>query len=142
MIYEIIATGFYLGRLPAPGTIGTLVGAGVAYLVSFNLWTVVVAGSVLFLVGLIATSEVIRMTGDPDPEQVIIDEVVGFVACFLLVEFTLYTLVVGFILFRVIDIFKPFPVNLLERVPGAFGVMLDDLVAGLMTSFLMFLLLQ
>ncbi|MDQ7082462.1 MAG: hypothetical protein Q9N34_05515 [Aquificota bacterium] len=60
MIYEIIATGFYLGRLPAPGTVGTILGAGVAYLVSFNLWTVVVAGAVLFLLGLISTAEVIR----------------------------------------------------------------------------------
>ncbi len=142
MLYEIIATGFYLGRLPAPGTLGTLLGVGVAYLVSFNLWTLVVSGTVLFVLGLLSTAEVIRRTGDPDPEQVVIDEVVGFLACFLLVEFSPKTAVGAFILFRVIDIFKPFPVNLFERVPGALGVMLDDLVAGLMTSFLLFLLLE
>ncbi|MDQ7082461.1 MAG: phosphatidylglycerophosphatase A [Aquificota bacterium] len=72
----------------------------------------------------------------------IIDEVVGFLACFLLVEFTLKTLIGAFVLFRVIDIFKPFPVNLFERIPGATGVMADDLAAGILTSFLLFLLLE
>jgi phosphatidylglycerophosphatase A len=142
MLYEIIATGFYLGRLPAPGTVGTLLGAGIAYLVSFNLWTIAGTGAVLFVLGLLSAEEVIRRTGDPDPEQVIIDEVVGFLACFVLVEFTPKTALVAFLLFRIIDIFKPFPVNLFDRIPGAVGVMLDDLAAGLMTSFLLFLLLE
>ncbi len=142
MIYEIIATVFYLGRLPAPGTVGTILGAGVAYLVSFNLWTVIGACAVLFLLGLISTAEVIRRTGNPDPEEVIIDEVVGFLACFIFIEFTIKTLIGAFILFRIIDIFKPFPVNLFDRIPGPVGVMVDDLVAGVLTSFILFLLLE
>ena len=142
MLYEIVATLFYLGKLPAPGTLGTLVGLGIAYIVSFNLWTLLVTIFSLFIVGLVATTEVIRRRGDPDPEEVILDEVVGFLTCFVLVELSPRTAVASFILFRVLDILKPFPINLFERFPGAFGVMLDDVAAGLMTSLLLFLLLQ
>ncbi len=142
MLYEIVATLFYLGKLPAPGTLGTLVGLGIAYIVSFNLWTLLVTIFSLFIVGLVATTEVVRRRGDPDPEEVILDEVVGFLTCFVLVELSPRTAVASFILFRVLDILKPFPINLFERFPGAFGVMLDDVAAGLMTSLLLFLLLQ
>ncbi len=142
MLYEIVATLFYLGKLPAPGTLGTLVGLGIAYIVSFNLWTLLVTIFSLFIVGLVATTEVIRRRGDPDPEEVILDEVVGFLTCFVLVELSPKTALASFILFRVLDILKPFPINLFERFPGAFGVMLDDVAAGLMTSLLLFLLLQ
>ncbi len=142
MLYEIVATLFYLGKLPAPGTLGTLVGLGIAYIVSFNLWTLLVTIFSLFIVGLVVTTEVIRRRGDPDPEEVILDEVVGFLTCFVLVELSPKTALASFILFRVLDILKPFPINLFERFPGAFGVMLDDVAAGLMTSLLLFLLLQ
>jgi len=142
MIYELIATGFFVGRLPAPGTLGTLWGVPIVYLVSFSPWTVLVALGVLFFLGLISSNEVIKMTGDSDPEEVIIDEVVGYVACFLFVEPTLKTYILAFLIFRILDIVKPFPVNLFEKLPGPYGVMMDDLIAGLMTSFILFLLLK
>ncbi len=142
MIQELIATGFFVGRLPAPGTLGTLWGIPIVYLVSFNPWTTVTTVVFLFIVGLIASNGVIRLTGEQDPEEVVIDEIVGYVACFIFIEPSLKTYLLAFLLFRVLDIFKPFPINLFERFHGAWGVMLDDLVAGLMTSFILFLLLK
>ncbi|NPA41115.1 MAG: phosphatidylglycerophosphatase A [Aquificae bacterium] len=142
MLHELIATGFYVGRLPAPGTLGTLLGIPLVYIVAFNWWTVLIALGVLFFIGLITSNEVIRITGEQDPEQVVIDEVVGYLACFLLIEPSLKAFILAFIIFRVLDIFKPFPINLFEKFPGAYGVMLDDLVAGLLTSFILFLLLK
>ncbi len=142
MFHEFIATGFYVGRLPAPGTLGTLWGVPLVYLVSFNPWTTLTATVLIFLVGLITSNEVIKMTGDSDPEEVVIDEVAGYVACFLFVEPSLKTYLLAFLLFRVIDIYKPFPVNLFEKIPGAWGVMLDDVVAGVITSFILLLLLK
>ncbi len=142
MIQELIATGFYVGRLPAPGTLGTLWGIPIVYLVSFNSWTTVTTVVFLFIVGLIASNGVIRLTGEQDPEEVVIDEIVGYIACFIFIEPSLKTYLLAFLLFRVLDIFKPFPINLFERFHGAWGVMLDDLVAGLMTSFILFLLLK
>ena len=142
MLHEFIATGAFVGRLPAPGTIGTLWGVPIVYLVSFNSWTILVAVAVLFVLGLISSNEVISLTGEQDPEEVVIDEIVGYVACFLFIEPTLKTYILAFLLFRVLDIFKPFPINLFERFHGAYGVMLDDLIAGVMTSFILFLLLK
>ena len=142
MIRELIATGLFVGRLPVPGTLGTLWGVPIVYLVSFSPWTILVALGVLFFLGLVSSNEVIRMTGDSDPEEVVIDEIVGYVACFIFVEPTLKTYLLAFLIFRVLDIVKPFPVNLFEKLPGPYGVMMDDLVAGLMTSFILFLLLK
>ncbi len=143
MIYELIATGFFVGRSPyAPGTLGTLVGVPIVYLVAFNPWTILASVVFLFVVGLISSNEVIKLTGEQDPKQVVIDEIAGYVSCFLLVEPTLKTYILAFLLFRLIDIVKPFPINLFERFQGAFGVMLDDLAAGLLTSFILFLLLK
>ncbi len=142
MIRELIATGFFVGRLPAPGTLGTLLGVPIVYLASFSSWTILTALAVLFFLGLISSNEVIRITGEEDPEEVVIDEIVGYVACFTFVEPTLKTYLLAFFIFRFLDIVKPFPVNLFEKLPGPYGVMMDDLVAGLMTSFILFLLLK
>ncbi len=140
---QLIATGFYVGRLGlAPGTLGTLIAVPILYLASFNLWTIVATMGVLFALGLIASNEVIRITGESDPEEVVIDEIVGYLACFVFVDPTLKTYILAFVIFRVLDIVKPFPINLFERLPGAYGVMMDDLIAGLMTSFILFLLLK
>ncbi len=143
MIHEFIATGFYIGKLRlVPGTLGTLLGIPIVYLASFNRWTILLALGVVFLIGLITSQEVIAASGEEDPEEVVIDEVAGYIACFLFIEPTLKSYLLALVLFRVIDIFKPFPVNLLERLPGAYGVMLDDVAAGVMTSLLLFLLLK
>ena len=143
MIHEFIATGFYIGKLRlVPGTLGTLLGMPIVYLASFNRWTILLALGVVFLIGLITSQEVIAASGEEDPEEVVIDEVAGYIACFLFIEPTLKSYLLALVLFRVIDIFKPFPVNLLERLPGAYGVMLDDVAAGVMTSLLLFLLLK
>ncbi len=140
---QLLATGFFIGRLGiAPGTLGTLIGIPILYLVSFNLWTILATAGVLFALGLIASNEIIRITGEKDPDEVVIDEIVGYLMCFVFIEPTLKNYILAFLLFRFIDIVKPFPVNLFERIPGAYGVMMDDLVAGIMTSFILFLLIR
>jgi len=142
-VLQLLATGFFIGRLGiAPGTLGTLIGIPILYLVSFNLWTILATAGVLFALGLIASNEIIRITGEKDPDEVVIDEIVGYLMCFVFIEPTLKNYILAFLLFRFIDIVKPFPVNLFERIPGAYGVMMDDLVAGIMTSFILFLLIR
>jgi phosphatidylglycerophosphatase A len=141
-VLQFLATGFFVGRLGiAPGTLGTLIAVPILYIVSFNVWTILATAGILFALGLIASNEIIRTTGEKDPEEVVIDEMVGYMMCFLFVDPTFKNYLIAFVLFRVLDIFKPFPINLFERLPGAYGVMMDDLVAGVMTSFLMLLLL-
>jgi len=68
VIHELIATGFYIGKLKlAPGTLGTLLGIPVVYLASFNRWTILLALGIVFLVGLIASQRVITASGEEDP---------------------------------------------------------------------------
>lgn len=142
MFRELIATGLLVGRLPAPGTLGTLLGIPVVYLVAFSPLTLLVALGLLFFLGLYSSKEMIKRTGDRDPEEVVIDEITGYVACFLFVEPVLKTYLLAFLIFRLLDIFKPFPIDLFEKLPGPYGVMVDDLIAGVLTSLVLFLLLK
>ncbi len=142
-MHEFIATGFYVGRIGfAPGTLGTLLGIPIVYLFSFNRWTLVIALIGVFLIGLTTSKYVIETKAQKDPEEVVIDEIAGYIACFLLVEPSFKTYVLAFCLFRAVDILKPFPVNLFEQLPREYGVMLDDIAAGILTSIVLFLLLK
>lgn len=141
MLAEFIATGFFVGRIPfAPGTLGTLVGIPLVLIFSTKK-LLLGAIVVLFILGWVSAQRVIQKKGNPDPEEVVIDEIVGYMASFLFVEPTYKTIVLAFILFRVIDVFKPFPVNLFEKFPGGLGVMADDLVGGVLTSLILFIIL-
>ena len=136
-----IAT-FGVGYLPLiPGTFGSLVGVGI-----FLLFTQVAAGSWLFALvlvsiliitfsGIWAATRTEVLAGRKDPGKVVVDEVAGqMIALSPLALLNLQSLtravIVSFILFRLFDIFKPYPANRLERLKGGFGIMCDDLVAG------------
>lgn len=141
MLAEFIATGFFVGKIPlAPGTLGTLLGIPLV-LILLTKKLLLGAIVVLFILGWVSAQRVIQKKGNPDPEEVVIDEIVGYMASFLFVEPTYKTIVLAFILFRVIDIFKPFPVSLFEKFPGALGVMADDLAGGVLTSLILFIIL-
>ncbi|MCS7277417.1 MAG: phosphatidylglycerophosphatase A [Aquificaceae bacterium] len=138
---EFIATGLYLGRFRyAPGTVGTLLGVPLVYLLVHKWWLNLLFAPLLYWLAVWSAQYMIELTSEKDPEEVVIDEVVGYFFSFLLVEPTLKTLVVGFITFRILDIFKPYPIKLFERLPGGHGVVADDAVAGLMNAFLLYFL--
>jgi phosphatidylglycerophosphatase A len=145
----MIATVFGLGRVPqAPGTFGSLAAIplawGLHFLGGFPLMAMVTVG--LFGMGLMATALYTAGGTDPDPSEVVIDEVVGMLIALWPLSLGLWWQgvpgdvfpwpgwVLGFAAFRFFDILKPPPVNWAERVPGAWGVMLDDVVAGLLAA--------
>ncbi|WP_448588340.1 phosphatidylglycerophosphatase A family protein [Thermocrinis sp.] len=143
MNWELVATGFYVGRIRyAPGTVGTLLGVPLAYLFGFKWWLVLLVGVSFYFLALKSVEYMIGITRERDPEEVVIDEVLGYLFCFLLVEPTLKALVLAFFLFRTLDILKPFPISLFERLPGAHGVIADDVVAGLLTGFILYIILS
>lgn len=138
---ELIATGFYLGRFRyAPGTVGTLLGIPLVYLLVYKWWLTLLFGLLLYGIALWSASYVMELTREEDPEEVVIDEVLGYFLSFLFVEPTLKAIFVGFITFRMLDIIKPYPINLFERLPGGHGVVADDAVAGLMNAVILYLL--
>ena len=134
----LLATGLGLGRIPvAPGTFGSFWGV----LIVLGLTAVqdhpafrFACGVVLFLVGIPICAAGIRHYQTQDPKSVVFDEIAAFPFVFLLVPVTWGTAVAGFVLFRTFDIIKPWPVKWFEKFPGAWGVMSDDLVAGVMAG--------
>ena len=131
---HLFSFGFGAGFSPvAPGTAGTLLGVAVYLaLVSLDPFLYVMAVAGLFLTGCWACGQTAAALGVPDHPGIVIDEVVGYLVAMLLVPLAWYWVLAGFFLFRLFDIWKPWPVSLADRkVPGGFGIMLDDVLAAL-----------
>ena len=141
----IIATGFYSGYLPkAPGTWGSLVGLVLFFLLhSLNLemYLGVVAG--IFIIGTFAAGEAEKIMDRQDPGLVVIDEIVGILITMIAIPATPLNMVLGFVLFRIFDIWKPFPVNFFDqRFHGGLGIMLDDIMAGIYSLIILQLVVR
>ncbi len=133
---EWLATCFKIGHLPiAPGTWGSL-----AAVIGWWLWlqyldplVFIVLIITIFTIGVFATNIIIDHTGEKDPSRVVIDEVSGqWLGLLMLPDGAVY-IAGAFILFRFLDILKPWPIRQLEQFPKGWGVMLDDMLAGLLT---------
>ena len=127
-----VATAFGSGYSPfAPGTAGSAVGLLLFWPMAAWPWPWQVAAAVtLFLVGAPAAGRVARHAGLKDPGIVVVDEVVGQWVTLAALPFTPVTAGLGFLLFRAMDIVKPWPARDLERVRGGWGIMADDVAAG------------
>lgn len=129
----LVGTGLGSGMAPiAPGTVGSLVALVIYYLLpisedSAGLYAMVATG---FLVGVWGTGS-LSVSTDPDPHKAVWDEFVGMWATCLLLPKELPWLAAAFFTFRVLDVWKPWPIRRLERLPGGLGIMADDLLAGL-----------
>ncbi len=135
-ILLFIATFFNIGRLPlAPGTWASLVTTVLVYFIKpywqAPLYIQIAAIVIIFVLGIPAASAAEKHFNKKDPRPCVIDEVAGQMLSLLLVPHNIYLYGAGFFLFRVFDILKPFPVRNAEKIPGGFGIMLDDIVAGL-----------
>ena len=131
---HLFSFGFGAGLSPvAPGTVGTLLGVAV-YLARVSLSPVLYVLCIvgLFMAGCWACGQTSAILKVPDHPGIVIDEVVGYLVTMLFVPLAWYWVLAGFFLFRVFDIWKPWPVSLADRkVSGGFGIMLDDLLAAL-----------
>ena len=131
---HFIATGFGVGLVPyAPGTFGTLLGWILYWALAQALPPLVIAfiAIPLFFVGVWACEVTGRALGVPDHGAMVWDEVVAFLPLAAVSSASLGLQAIAFALFRVFDIWKPFPIRLLERrVKGGLGVMIDDAVAA------------
>lgn len=138
----LLATWFGVGFLPkAPGTFGTIAAVPLAFAlwVPGLPWLMPLAAIVLTLVGVACSGPVARAAGVHDPQHVVIDEVAGYLLACSFGPAGWRTALLAFVLFRVFDIWKPGPVQRLESLPGGWGVMADDLGAGLIAGALTWL---
>ena len=141
---ELFVTFGFIGYIPwAPGTCaswGTLCILYLLYTIVpqyFLILTLLIA-LLLFILGVFITSYFIQKWNNTDPSNIVIDECIGIMMSFLFISPSLYTFLGGFILFRLLDIFKPWPIYLLEQFPKGWGVMLDDVVAGIITALVLY----
>lgn len=134
-----LVTCFGVGLVPkAPGTFGSLAGLVLILILGSLPWFIYFSVSLIICaLGLWATNIYLDSSDNKDPKEVVIDEVVGILFSFLLVPISLTSVLVGFLLFRFFDILKPPPISFFDKkVPGATGVMADDIVAGFIVNML------
>ena len=130
---RVVATAFGSGYSPfAPGTAGSAVGLLLFLPLAEVGWPVQLAATAaLTVIGALAAGRVARLVGLEDPGLVVVDEVAGQWITFLALPFTPVIALAGFLLFRVMDIVKPWPARDLEHLPGGWGIMADDVAAGI-----------
>tara|TARA_B100001564_G_scaffold262808_1_gene224447 strand:+ start:126 stop:581 length:456 start_codon:yes stop_codon:yes gene_type:complete len=132
---EIIGTIFYVGRSPfAPGTMGSLVALLAWFilkpLIIDPLFLLITGG--LFFIGIAVSTILIEAWNEKDPKEIVIDEWVGMWISLYLVPHTILWGFVAFFFFRLFDILKPGPVQMMDDMDDSIGVMMDDVVAGIL----------
>jgi phosphatidylglycerophosphatase A len=149
-VAQALATGLGAGLVPvAPGTFGALEGVAIYLAIqamdlgrSSSLLVLVILNAVLLGVGVWASSRSCEITGVEDAHSIVIDEVSGQLITLTplsLLSSSIPGVVVGFLLFRFFDIFKPYPIRKLERLHGGLGVMADDALAGVYAAGVLWL---
>jgi len=140
----LLATAGYAGFVPvAPGTAGSIVGLILAWAIFGGIWQIpwqitVPAFAVLFVFACWVSGRAEEIFNQPDSSHIVIDEVLGMVATMFRNPVDWSHLVVGFVLFRLFDIIKPFPAGLIDRrMRGGAGVMLDDLAAAIYANIVL-----
>ena len=153
-----IATGFGSGLMPfGPGTFGSLVGLLISYgLIAWLKTDVIVLQNVLIIAAMISAAVGIwsgtraeKIFDQKDSGQIVIDEVCGQIISFVFIApFISHTgegwrwwMIAGFLLFRLFDIFKPYPIKGLQELTGGLGVMMDDIIAGIYAAIILSLLI-
>ena len=134
-LITILASFFYLGYSPiAPGTMGTIGAIPLYYLLTAYLTNIqyLIAAIILTVFGIIISFEAVALYNEDDAKEIVIDEVVGYLVTMILIAPNTLNIVLGFFLFRFFDIVKPFPVRRFERLRGGYGVVMDDVAAGIM----------
>ena len=136
-----LATGFYSGKAPfAPGTFGTGVGLIFCFLLS-KASAAMIIPCLLFVIfiSIPIAEKAEQLLGDKeDPGEIVIDEIVGILITLAGLPFHAMSVILGFILFRFLDILKPFPIRFWEKkMTGGVGIVIDDVVAGIMANILL-----
>jgi phosphatidylglycerophosphatase A len=143
--FLLFSTGFGVGYSPvAPGTLGTLIAIPVYYFLSAipsPIYEITLIGFFFLSVWISENAEI--FFGKKDDQRIVIDEMMGFLITMLWVPKVTHFIVIGFFLFRLFDILKPFPIRRLERgLKGGFGVVLDDVVAGVYANIILHLVVR
>ena len=140
-----LATGFYAGNIPfAPGTFGSLIGLPLCFALAGMSVAPAMLVTLLFIFFAVWIADAAeKILEQSDPGCIVIDEIAGMLVALVGLPFNLITVVIGFVIFRILDILKPFPIRDLDkRIPGGLGVVADDVAAGIITNLLLRIIIQ
>ena len=136
---RLYTSGLGLGFLPkAPGTFGSLPGLALgAWLYTLHIYWSLCILLILSWIGIAAIRKVEQKLDAHDPSEIVIDEILGQAIAVLLISPSWMGLIISFVLFRILDIWKPGPIGWVDQnVPKAIGTMADDIAAGLLAGFI------
>jgi len=129
-----LAFGFGSGCSPwAPGTFGTLAAIPIYLLLqATSLWMYLLITTLMFLIGIWLCGETTKKLGVHDHSGIVWDEIVGYLVTMIAAPQGWLWIVTGFVLFRIFDILKPWPISIADKkISGGFGIMIDDIIAGI-----------
>ena len=135
-----LATGFGIGHIPvAPGTFGSILGLPLGFVLAELALPVAIAIAGLFVLGSIwIANDAEKLMQKPDPGCIVIDEIAGMAVTLVGLPVDLTMALMGFIIFRILDILKPFPIRYLDqRLAGGWGVVMDDVAAGIIANMIL-----
>jgi phosphatidylglycerophosphatase A len=142
-IIDFILTGFYSGKIKfMPGTFGTLLAVPIfIYLFNNTLLINILILLILFLSSLMLLNYSYKnnLFDNIDDKSIVIDEIIGYLSFMIFFDINITNIIIGFLLFRFFDILKPFPISYVDKkIKNSFGVIFDDLLAGLFSGILLF----
>jgi len=144
-INNLIATFLFIGRLsPFPGTLASLISMGIFFVVFSQLQELWMVQLLIVLcicfVGVVSSKEYSKYKNEHDPSDCVIDEVAGMGIALLFLPSSLLCYMISFILFRILDIFKPSFIYHVQALGNGWGIMLDDIVAGFFSIFVLIII--
>ena len=140
-----LASGLGRGFFPvAPGTVGTVVGVVLYFFLSrLSSFLYLITSTTFIFLSVWIADRAARHLRQKDPACIVIDEIAGFFITMVLVPWSWLNVGMGFLLFRLFDIIKPFPIRRIDRtVPGGWGIVLDDVLAGVYANIVLQVILH
>ena len=142
-ILYVLLSFFYIGSIKiAPGTISSLITASIWYFLDFSTFLDITITLFIGIMGFALCYKYSKYNKDKDPSFIVIDEVVGMSIALLMMPKEYYLFFLSFFIFRLFDIFKPGIISSSEKIENGIGIMLDDILAGSFTFFIMHLLIN
>lgn len=139
---ELLFTGFYSGYcFIAPGTAATIL-AAIIYIIEFTIFreNIFIFNAIVVMIMIYPSiklgDEAEKFFKRKDPRQVVLDEMMGFWVSVLFFPFNCKIVILAFILFRINDIIKPYPIKKMENFRGGYGIMMDDFISGIYSNLM------
>ncbi|MFH0732683.1 MAG: phosphatidylglycerophosphatase A [Candidatus Omnitrophota bacterium] len=142
-VIKLVASGLYLGYSPiAPGTTGSILGVLIFLQMHEFFLLYVIACLLLVFLGFLTAGIAEKLYGIKDPRKIVIDEIAGMCLVYLGLPARLWVILTGFFIYRLLDIIKPPPAKQAEKLNGASGIMLDDIICAVYTNVILQVLIR